>query len=292
MPLIRDKIVERLNSLTHLPSLPGTVLEVEQELDRKDDLSVSAVRIGRLIEKDMGISAKVLKIANSVFYAGRYGRIADIGQAVARLGIDEVRNICVTVGGLQLFTGESDLVSLKDFWRHSMGAALFIRHCGGQMPQPSPLPSGSYIAGLFHDIGILILDRYFHDAYKIVRQHGAGKEKPLFAVEKESLGIHHGEIGAMLLDRWRLPGEICSAVRDHHEPDMCPEPSRRLCQLINIATFACSAFGIPEPGDDTFQAGSAGAWHDLGLDMGDFQKIAAEAEEGITEGGMFLAMCL
>jgi len=72
MPLIRDKIVERLNSLTHLPSLPGTVLEVEQELDRKDDLSVSAVRIGRLIEKDMGISAKVLKIANSVFYAGRY----------------------------------------------------------------------------------------------------------------------------------------------------------------------------------------------------------------------------
>ena len=276
MPSVRDKIVERLNSLTHLPSLPDTVLDVEQELDRKDDLSVSAVRIGKLIEKDMGISAKVLKIANSVFYAGRYGRIADVGQAVARLGIEEVRNICVTVGGLQLFAGESDLVNLRDFWRHSLGAALFIRHSGEQMPQPSPLPSGAYVAGLFHDIGILLLDRYFHDAYRIVRQKGAGKEKPLFAVEKEILGIHHGEIGAMLLDRWRLPQEICSTVRYHHEPDMCPEPSKRLCQLINIATFACSAFGIPEPGDDTFQAG----------------KIAAEAEEGIAESGMFVAMCL
>jgi HD-like signal output (HDOD) protein len=272
--------------------LPQTVLEVQRELDNKDKASVNALGIGRLIEKDLGLSAKVLKIANSVYYTGRYGRVADVGQAVARLGIEEVGNICLTVGGLQLFAGDTDVVNLKDFWRHSLGVALFIRHCGQRLPQSQALPAGSYTAGLFHDIGILILDRYFHDAYRIVRERGAGKEKPLFAIEREILGIDHSEIGAILLDQWRLPEEICNAVLHHHEPDTSPEESKRLCQLINIGTFACSAFGITEPGDDTFQPGSAGAWHDLELDAIDFHKIAADVEEGLTETGMFLALSL
>jgi HD-like signal output (HDOD) protein len=125
-----------------------------------------------------------------------------------------------------------------------------------------------------------------------VRERGAGKEKPLFAIEREILGIDHAEIGAMLLEQWRLPEEICSAVLHHHEPDTSPEGSKRLCQLINIGTFACSAFGITEPGDDMFQPGSAGAWHDLELDTIDFHKIAADLEEGLTESGMFLALSL
>ncbi len=292
MSSIRDTIIARLGELSQLPSLPATVLEVTRELESPNRANVNAARIGKLIEKDIGLTAKVLKIANSVFYTGRYGRIADVSQAVARLGIEEVGNICVTVGGLQLFSGESDIVSLKDFWKHSLGVALFIRHCGKGDLSMHDMPQGAYTAGLFHDIGILVLDRYFHDAYKIVRQQGANKDRPLFTVEKDILGIHHGEIGSLLLQRWRLPEEICDAVLHHHAPDACPQASRRLSQLINIATFACSAYGIIEPGDDTFQEGSPGAWHDLGLDKIDFQKLAAEVEEGLTESGMFLALSL
>jgi HD-like signal output (HDOD) protein len=292
MPSIRDSIVEHLNSLTQLPSINETVRQVLECLGRPDQAVSGAAAIGGIIEKDLGLSAKVLKIANSVFYSGRYGRVGDVKQAVARLGIEEVGRICTTVSTMSMFKGTSGLINLKEFWKHSVGVAIVMRHFAGRQDARASNLHNAYVAGLFHDIGILVLDNYFTEIYKRVREAGRDKQLSLYTLERELLGIDHGEIGSMLISRWRLPEEISHSVAWHHAPDSCPDEFRRLSQLIHIANFTCSALGIPEPGDAAIQTCSDGAWHDLNLDTSDLNKIAEEVEEGIAQSGVFVSLSI
>ena len=213
-------------------------------------------------------------------------------QAVARLGTEEVCRICTTVGCMQMFTGASGLVDPREFWRHSIGVAIVTRQFSEHLIRKSSKSNNAYIAGLFHDIGILVFDNYFTEIYRTVREAGKTGSMPLHALEREILGIDHGEIGELLIRRWRLPDEICDAVQWHHAPDSCPEESRSLSQLIHVANFTCSALGIPEPGDAAIQTSSDGAWHDLDLDTIDLNKIADDVEEGIAKSGVFVSLSL
>ncbi len=269
-----------------------TVQQVQEQLSRGENSASGAASIGSIIEKDLGLSAKVLKIANSVFYSGRFGRIGDVKQAVARLGIEEVGRICTTVGSMQLFKGSSGIIDLKDFWKHSVGVAIVMRYFAQKVDMDKSKAHNAYVAGLFHDVGIMVLDNFFNDIYKTVREAGKSQPLMLYKLEREILGIDHGEIGSLLLHRWRLPEELCDAVAWHHAPDQCPEEFRRMAQLIHVANFTCSALGIGEPGDEIIQTSSDGAWHDLSLDTNDLNKIAEAVEEGIAQSGVFVSLSL
>jgi len=289
MPSLREAILEKLDGFTNLPSLNETASKVQEAIGSSD---YSATAIGKIIEKDMGLSAKVLKIANSVFFAGKYGQIGDLGQAVARLGIKEVSQICTTVGSMQLFSKMEGSIDLREFWRHSLGVAIVMRHIANRADRHMKYSANSYAAGLFHDIGILVLDRFFSSRYEAVLDREPKESRPLFEQEQLILGIDHAEIGSLVCKKWKLPEEICNAVAWHHTPDACPEEYRRIAQLIHIANFTCSVLGIPEPGDGAVQMGSAGAWHDLGLDKCDLNEIAEDVKEGIERGGVFLSLSL
>jgi putative nucleotidyltransferase with HDIG domain len=283
---IRDSIIEKLNGLTNLPSMNETARRVQEQLSRTEATASSASAIGKIIEKDLGL------IANSVFYTGKYGQIGDMGHAVARLGVMEVSQICAMVSSIQLFSDTKGTIVLQEFWKHSVGVAIVMRHIGERAVRVARQLPNAYTAGLFHDIGIIVLDRYFSNLYKGVLDAEKKEPLPLFETERMMLGIDHGEIGAFLCKKWRLPEEICCAVEFHHAPDLCPEDHRRLAQLVNIADFACSVLGIPEPGDAKVSMGSAGAWHDLGLDDCDLNTIAEEVEEGIARSGVFVSLSL
>jgi len=288
----RDMIIKKLDGFTHLPSMNETANKVIELLNSPDSHALNATAIGKVIEKDMGLTAKILKIANSVFYSGKYGQIGDVGQAVARLGIIEVSQICTTVTGFQLFSNTAGTVDLKEFWKHSLGVAIVMRYIAEKSRQFSSFSANAYVAGLFHDIGILVLDRYFSAIYSIVLEAGKNRTLPLFSAERETLEIDHGEIGELLCKKWKLPEEICCAVAWHHTPDACPAPYRSLSQLIHIANFTCSVLGIPEPGDCAVSMGSEGAWHDLGLDNCDLKEMADQVEEDIARSGAFVSLAL
>ena len=292
MSSIRELIIERFDSMTHLPSFSETLRQVQDELAKKHDSASSSATIGKIIEKDLGLSAKVLKLANSVFYSGRFGQIGDVSHAVARLGVDEVGRLCTLVSSIQMFSETEGTLDLKDFWKHSLGVAIVMRHIALRSSYNIPASHNAYVAGLFHDIGILLLDRYFNQIFQTVLDEGRKKPMPLFELERQILGIDHGELGALVCKKWRLPDDICTAIAWHHTPDTSPEECRKLSQLIHLANYTSSVLGIPEPGDSAIQMGSHGAWHDLGLDTSDLNKIAEDVEEGIARSGVFIALSL
>ena len=146
-----------------------------------------------------------------------------------------------------------------------------------------------YMAGLLHDIGILLLDRFIPEEYAQVRQD---KERDLLEREREILGIDHGEIGALLIAKWKMPEDIVAAVRWHHRPDGAREPFLIGTQILHIADFACSALGILEPGEGLPNQSSSGAWNDLQVNLDDMRLMIKDIEKEIEQSNTFIEIGL
>jgi len=114
-------------------------------------------RIESLLMQDMGLSSHVLRIANSSFYAG-LGKAKTVTAAIHRLGLKQVVDIAVMCSQREHFRSGDTLVAgyVERLWRHSVNAAFgarWIAERGGFRDQASE----AFLAGLFHDIGTLLL---------------------------------------------------------------------------------------------------------------------------------------
>jgi len=286
---IRDRIINRINGLENIPALGRTISQVQKLICARKESEIEVHEIAGFIEKDIGLAVKVLKIANSVYYGGRYGEIGSIQQAVTRLGLDEVYKLCIAMSTMRIFPDTSNLIDLKDFWRHSTSVARVTRSISEKSRRFKGLDTESaYASGLFHDIGILVLDRYFPDVYQKIRETSEGYADSVHTLEKELLEIDHGEIGGLILAKWKLPENIVHAVSWHHNPNRTPSEFRSLTQLVHIADFACSALGSLEPGESLPDACSFGAWHDLDIDVNRIRDMVDEVEEEILRSNIFV----
>ena len=153
----RKDIIDAVKKLENLPSLNSSVLKMQDKLN-EPEADVDFKEMASIIERDIGLSAKILRIANSAAYTGRYGRIGNLEQAISRLGIKQVCKLFLTFNSMQLFPKSSSLIDLGEFWKHSISVALVLRAIVDTAKKTDYNDSNGYMAGLLHDIGILILD--------------------------------------------------------------------------------------------------------------------------------------
>ena len=158
-----------------------------------------------------------------------------------------------------------------EFWKHCLSVALSTKLFGHYTNRQDPLTrdeqDDAYVAGLLHDIGLLVMDQYFPDQLADARKLAAGEEIPLARAEIEMLGIHHGEIGGILLDAWQLPDSVVAAITWHHDPDKSKPEFRRVAQMVHLADFICVNQSIGQTIEGLYDGFSAGAWYDLGLSI-------------------------
>jgi hypothetical protein len=69
-----------------------------------------------------------------------------------------------------------------------------------------------------HDIGKIVLDQYFHEAFHEAIVQMEGHTEPGWQIERNLLGMNHADVGAWLGTRWEIPQNILEAVARHHEP--------------------------------------------------------------------------
>lgn len=203
-----------VGTLGELPSLPTLYLKIVDALN-SDDISVEL--IGKEIAKDLTISAKILKIVNSSYF-GFDETISDINQAVSVLGIETVKNLVLAI---QVFGDDREGAVGKAtdrLWRHSMTVAQGSKTIMQFETGSSKLAEGAYTAGLFHDIGKLIMLRAAPEAYSAAQTISQEKELDAWRAEAEHMGCNHAEAGAYLLARWGLPMEVVETAALHHEP--------------------------------------------------------------------------
>ena len=215
--LLSDESIRRtVTGLGDLPSLPRTYEALMQAVADPD---VSIQKIAKIVEQDVGISAKVLQLVNSAFF-GITHSMTSIPSAVSYLGINTLKNLVLSVEIFRAFRPERSLpgFSLENLQRH----AQLTAHIAARLPVPKHLADIAVVAGMLHDVGKLILAWKLsgHFGKMLVEAHEA--HCPVNKVEEGENGFSHAEIGAYLLGLWGLPYTVVEAVALHHGPNRVP----------------------------------------------------------------------
>lgn len=199
-----------LADIRNLPSLPVVVMEL---LDLFEDENADAKQICARINRDPPLTARVLRLANSSFYAVR-GEVATIDDALTILGVRNVRTLVLTAvltSSLPAFN--AGWFDQDAFWRHAIMVAISARLLAEHMGLDGGI---AFTAGLLHDIGQLVLVARFPEQYRPAVEQREQTGGALFESERAVLGLDHAAVGAALAARWKFTPAIQQAVADHH----------------------------------------------------------------------------
>ena len=233
------RLTQRLSEIQNLPTLPEIVLRVQRLVMSEEG---NATLLARIIEQDPSLSAKILKVSNSSYYCSTSGKISSIANAITRVGFNEVGHIALAVNFVRQFSQRSNVMDYRQFWKHSLTSAYLCsaigerNHCGRFKPCDRHL---LFLAGLLHDIGILVYDQFFHTVFEeIIREAVVGETSFLSAEKTIVPNEMHAQVGGVLLNLWNIDHSIVNAVRFHHAPENAPESIR----LYSHVTFLSEQF--------------------------------------------------
>ena len=215
--LAQDPLKALISRVETLPSLPAHYDEIMQALQSPES---SSLKIGRIISKDMSMTAKILKTVNSAFF-GLYRKVSSPSQAVSLLGIEMVRALAISIRIFSQFDqARFPYISLDDLWTHSLVTGSFAKVIARAEKQDETVVATAFTGGMLHDLGKLILVMNPTGRYKDAMDVAQAEDRLLWDVEGEIFGTTHAEVGAYLLGLWGLPDPIVETVVFHHRPGM------------------------------------------------------------------------
>jgi len=207
---------------------------------------VSFAKIADLIEKDTVLAGNILRLVNSALY-GLPGTVNSIRHAVSLLGINKLRNAALTMSVSRMWNQVKTPPgwSMAKFNLHSVGVAILADLLATRLEVP--YAEGAFAAGLFHDLGLLLVAIGLHDEYKQITLLCQQGQKWAQEYEMQVLGLTHAELSAEALAQWNLPEPIQVAVRYHPTPEVDPTPVEdggfTLSRVLNAADVFVKSTG-------------------------------------------------
>lgn len=221
-------IFDLLKDGKELKSLPQVLAMVIRVADNEES---SASQISDVILKDPALTARLLRVVNSPYY-GAVREVTTINQAVMTLGTRAVKALVLSAGLYRLFDSDKGVVDRLRFWRHSLEVAVACREIAVACYY-SPAEE-AFVAGLMHDIGILILEANFTEQYRRIWKLVEAGES-LVKLEESAWGTNHARVGKFLLDQWKIPKFLGEAIAAHHNDFGSDKiPHDRLSRIVSL----------------------------------------------------------
>ena len=262
-----DALKNLISQLGELPTLPALYEEILSLLRQPD---VSSECLSDAIKKDIGMTAKILKFANSG-YVGLKRKISGMNDAVSYLGMDYIRSIILTIGAFgRLKQFQIDGSTLEDFWGNSLMVAEAAKAITISQTSSRTMAEESYVGGLLHACGKLILSANFPSKYVEVNKMVEEDGMPLLDAEVKIFGAHHGQVGAFILGLWGLAGPIVEAVHWYRNPSNSIPVDFQPLTSVHVASSL-----IFEPDDEEEDLPSdSGLFNNAELDKDYLEKIS------------------
>ncbi|MBI4244364.1 MAG: HDOD domain-containing protein [Planctomycetes bacterium] len=274
---LQEQIKLVLEKLKDIPTLPQVYTQVQGFLENPKS---SAKNIAETIQSDPAIASKVLKIANSPFY-GFPQRITTITHAIVVLGFSSIKNIVLSCSVVELFksVGETEMFDYKGFWKHCVATGAFSKIIGKNAGIANL--EEVFLAGLLHDLGKIVIFKYFPDEAKKINKIIAGGKKTIGQAEKEALGFSHTEISTWLYEKWNLSRLFIEVAMCHHNPAIATH-SRVTSDVVHIADILARAMGIGWAGDHSLPNLQESSLNRLRIKGSDFSRLI---QQGMAELG-------
>jgi HD-like signal output (HDOD) protein len=227
-------ILGLVNSTIELPTMPEVLLKLNEVMARSD---ASAADVAKVVGADPAVATNVLRIVNSAYY-GLQVRVSAVTLAISVMGFNMTKKVALKAAVFSAFGKRREKIQHFDpavFWKH----AVFTGVAARALAQASTVfadmhPEDTYIAGLLHDIGKIILMEKAAPRYLAMLRKSVQQGRPEVEVEAEDFGFTHADVGSVLAIKWSLPEDLAIAIRYHHAPSKDPF-HRSLSSLIHLA---------------------------------------------------------
>ncbi|MCC7405474.1 MAG: HDOD domain-containing protein [Bdellovibrionales bacterium] len=224
-----------LTKLDELPTLPTIVYELSQVIS--DPMS-STTDVEKIMQNDVSLTTKVLKLVNSAYYAIP-GGVSNLGRAIAYIGFDTVHQLVLSASIINaLDTKGPSEFDMNQFWTHSVGVGIAAETIAKTVGHS--LPADLFTCGLVHDMGKVALFTIDRESMLAIVQKARGSELSYLEAE-QAMGLPtHAEIGKMLGEKWRLPQQIQAVALHHHQENNMKRGgiSSDLNQVVDIVFLA------------------------------------------------------
>ena len=228
-----DSVVQSaIQEISHIATLPEVTMKIIQLVEDPDS---TAQDLNKVISNDPALGARILKVVNSAFY-GLPGQIGSINRAIVLLGLNAVKNIAIAASLAKLFRGGRICPNFdaRELWTHSIATATATRLLSDKIGLG--LPDEAFLAGLIHDIGIMVEIQARRPKFvEIMEKLDADESVTLRTVESEVLGANHEQFGSALCKAWKFPANFAYVTGFHHRPLDAPEKNRTLTALVHVA---------------------------------------------------------
>jgi putative nucleotidyltransferase with HDIG domain len=231
-PTFNTELVETICAIERLPSMPDVYCELVKAVG---DPEANLRDLAHIVERDPAICAKLLQLANSAFF-GLRGEVSSISDAICFLGLETLRYLVLMVGVCEQF--DSAIFPrgfVEGVWNHSIQTASIARLIAESEHTSLAMAEQSFVAGLLHDLGKLILAENFAKTYAEAVDFANALDRPLWKAERQILKATHADVGAYLLDLWGLPETVTRAVAMHHEPVARDGESLTPLAIVHVA---------------------------------------------------------
>ncbi len=243
---MKELILKKLKTEGYLPPLPDVLIALQKLMD-DPDCDVEDVR--RLISSDPVLSARIITMANSALFGGGRDLAQDIEDAIVRLGVGAVLELCYTVelpGCIKV----PQTFGQTRFWKHGLAVAILSRELGSKVLTDQEELDSCYLAGLVHDIGLLVYDYLAPEQFNqfLITTDFHASDQSLEALETNFFGINHSELGAAYLKEWWPVSEkAVGAVKSHGRGGLTKDQTPNLTHVVSTANQISNKYGLGHP---------------------------------------------
>jgi putative nucleotidyltransferase with HDIG domain len=227
-----------------IPEVAAKILSIAEE-----KLDISFKDLEDIIKVDPGLTAKILKIANSALYA-RQREIKSLQMAITLLGFKNLKSLVLLVTASGTFSRFQNDPFFQYFWKHSILTAFLARHMAIRCKRKE-VAEDCFIGALLHDIGQVALYNADRQRYQPAVAALIEGEVPVEEIEERIYGADHREIGASLLSKWSFPDIYVDAAREHYSINVT-SAHKALIFIVSTADLSAELIriGALSPTDD------------------------------------------
>jgi putative nucleotidyltransferase with HDIG domain len=235
-----DQAVRRMNEISTLPHVALRVMQVAS------DPKSGARDLKEVMEGDAALSARVLRSVNSSAYATRT-KITNLQQAIAYLGIAQIRNLAMTASVSELFAKNEMIGTYRrsDLWRHMVAVGI----CARMIAMRAGIRNFEdvFLGGLLHDIGIILEDQNLHDAFTKVAQ-SLRQGTTLIETEHTQFIFDHTTLAEKVTTKWSFPDLVTATIRHHHNSAAYKGEQIEIIWCVEVANLITSLKGMSSVG--------------------------------------------
>jgi HD-like signal output (HDOD) protein len=260
---MQTQTLDPLELIRQMPTLGSPPAVYHRLVEVLDDPRSGPHEVAAVVGQDTSLTARLLRISNSAYFA--FDRpVSSVHQAVTLIGSTSVRDLALATTVTSVFRDvPPDLIRLDEFWRHSLAVGIGARLLAG-MRKESNLER-YFVAGMMHDVGRLILYISAPDTARTVLEHARDRGCLVHESEMELLGLDHGTIGGVLMEKWNMPDALVDCIAFHHRPGEASDFTVDAA-TIHLADLIANALHLGRSGERTVPPRWIGVWDALALD--------------------------